>query len=177
MKSLQCLRGQQARFLTCIPHGSSVRSQLHVCRLDTRSRCTYVAGSRPRRATLYRPISTTARVLGEKKPYELETEAELYDYTQGRLARLAAFQQGEDAILGDMHPRLEHRSETMSVADFLAANEDVEVHDPNSDAVTLYGTFVVEGWVINLACIKADYWRVSRTNKIYTPSWIFLDLH
>lgn len=61
------------------------------------------------------------------------------DYKQRRLERMAALQSGENALFKETHPRLEHRTETMSVADFLEANEDFATGSPETSEVTLYG--------------------------------------
>lgn len=60
-------------------------------------------------------------------------------YAQGRLRRLEGLKDGEEGVLDEVFPRLQHRSETMSVAEFLDANSEVSAHDPTADAVTLYG--------------------------------------
>lgn len=61
------------------------------------------------------------------------------NYKQRRLERMAALQSGENALFKETHPRLEHRTETMSVGDFLEANEDLATGSPEASEVTLYG--------------------------------------
>lgn len=60
-------------------------------------------------------------------------------YAQGRLRRLEGLKNGEEGVLDEVFPRLEHRTGTMSVAEFLDANSEVEAPNPTADAVTLYG--------------------------------------
>ncbi|SPO02217.1 related to lysyl-tRNA synthetase [Cephalotrichum gorgonifer] len=128
MKSLQCIRGQTARISRCLPPRVPARA----------SASAQISRARPRSyiGVPARSLSGTSRVWGNA---EASTDAEPLDYKQQRLERLASAQDGEDALFKEPFPRLEHRTGTMSVADFLDTHKDVEAHDPNSDSVTLYG--------------------------------------
>ncbi|CAI4218613.1 unnamed protein product [Parascedosporium putredinis] len=75
------------------------------------------------RVSALKSFSTTARWLVEGQSDAPETEAELMDYKQRRLERMAALQSGENALFKETHPRLEHRTETI----------------PETSEVTLYG--------------------------------------
>ena len=70
------------------------------------------------------------------------TQAEPLDHKNRRLERLESLQNGEEALFSETFPRLEHRTETMSVSDFIDAHKQVETPDAEIPSVTLYGMLV-----------------------------------
>lgn len=130
MKSLRCLRAQQARI------SGGLRPRAPTCLYTSSARRSLLAPSPSRSVPTARSFSRTSRALVEGKG---DANAELSDHKPRRLDRLASLQDGEDALSKEPFPRLEHRTETMSVAEFLDAHKDVEARDPSFEPVTLYG--------------------------------------
>lgn len=88
-----------------------------------------------------RSFSTTTRAVDGVKS---EADAEMAEFSSRRRERLAELQAGEEGLYKETFPRLEHRTETMSVSDFLAAHSEAEtpekdVPEKEPEEVTLYG--------------------------------------
>lgn len=131
MKSLRCLRGQQARITGRLPP-----------RVATGVAAPSGAQTFPQpfRSVPVRWSSQTSTAVEDSK---INADAELSNYKARRLERLESLQGGEEALFTETFPRLEHRTETMSVSDFLEAHNDTETPDNDSSAVTLYGMLLL----------------------------------
>lgn len=85
------------------------------------------------------PVRSFSRTSGAADESKSDADAELSEYRDRRRERLADLQGGEEGFFPETFPRLEHRTETMSVSDFLAAHSEAEAPEKESEAVTLYG--------------------------------------
>lgn len=131
MNSFRCLRAQQVRI------SGGLRPRAAACVYTSSARRSLV-GPSPSRSVPLRSFARTSRALQEGKG---DVDAELSDYKQRRLERLASLQDGGEVLFKEPFPRLEHRTDTMSVAEFLDTHKDIEARDPSFEPVTLYGMF------------------------------------
>lgn len=104
-------------------------------------------------------------------------DAELSNYKARRLERLESLQGGEEGLFTETFPRLEHRTETMSVSDFLEANNDIETPDNNASAVTLYGMLLLSCAVVHVVKLSNSA-RIGRIQSLrrHGKYFVFVDI-
>ncbi|MBE3041757.1 hypothetical protein IMZ48_04090 [Candidatus Bathyarchaeota archaeon] len=105
--------------------------------------------SLPSRGVAVRSFSATARAADEEEDQRLAGN-ELSEYRNRRRDRLNGLQ-GKEGLFREAFPRLEHRTPTMLVSEFLKTHKDVDALDKESDPVTLYGMLLCSVCAMSVA--------------------------